>query len=319
MIKINIQTGHPLDATSFYRAFGVWNELSRGTDIQLFNDGSISWADTCKYDLLFMHRPYNSQHLDFIKTAQMCGVPVWADWDDDVINIPRHNPAYSIYSVNSMTDILNSKAHITVSTQGMRDNYGRGDVIINYPPVPLDFVKPQKTTKFRILWRGSNTHEADWMTAVKPLSDFLKDKKNVEFLTIGALPYFAEVVISKLVPIRKLNTLRIYDYFDLLKSSQQADVIFIPLADDKFNYAKSNCAAQEGLLTGATSVQPSFNSGYGYPYTDMLEALENCYADWNDNYLVFKEEIMADQEKVKENKKIMQEKRMETLNKLIKL
>lgn len=259
--NINIVTDAPNDSTSFYRAHGVFNQLRKKSDINisLFDDKQFGWNTVGKYDILYLHRPNNNQHLEIAAIAKKNGVPLWIDFDDDIMNIPQTNPAYRAFSGSKqiIKDIVNMADYVSTSTRALKDNMvsacqadaTKFTVLPNFVPLDnLRFNAPRKRAKFRILWRGSATHEADWATCLPYFVEFLKKYgKDCEFINIGDMPLMAKLEIAKYTQVTTHAGRRLIDYLLLLSTGELGDFIFVPLEDNAFNHAK--CLTSDTFLS----------------------------------------------------------------------
>lgn len=308
--NINIVTDAPNDSTSFYRAHGVFNQLRKKADfnIALFDDKSFGWNTVGKYDILYLHRPNNSQHLEIAAIAKKNGVPLWIDFDDDIINIPQTNPAYRVFAPNKqiIKDIVQMADYVSTSTKSLKDNLvsacqadsTKFYVLPNFIPLDnLRFHTPRKQGKFRILWRGSGTHEADWAVCLPYFVEFLKKYgKDCEFINIGDMPLIAKLEIAKHTQVTTHAGRRLIDYLLLLSTGVLGDFAFVPLEDNLFNRSKSDIACQEGLVGGMPSLIPEWNKvnkgeyeSYEYHVLGAIpDTLGEAFNLWNDDYEAYR-------------------------------
>lgn len=324
MKVVNIFTPHPQDGTSFYRAWGVFNQIAKRENLPVVFSGSNidQWSDVGRYQLVYMHRTHNDSHLRYIQTARRLSIPVWTDWDDDLINVPKYNPAAKIYENNVLADIISHSDVVSVTTKAMADNYTapQANVIENFIPLEVKYLEPVKKDKFRIFWRGSNTHDTDFYVHKMNLYKFIKDKTDVEFICMGDIPVNVIYDLQKLCPVKKINAAEILLYLHFLQKENIADIVFVPLEDNPFNRAKSDCAVRECLLNGILSVTPEWNNSSVYAYTDNLqEQLENAYTLWKNNYNDFASKVVFQQRKAKEHAEKNYKKRVEILKNMLNL
>lgn len=326
MKRVNIWTGSPQDGTSYYRAWGVFNQIARRENLPIFFDQTDKggWDIFGKYDLVFMHRVHDKTHADYIAAAQGI-VPLWLDFDDDLINVPKSNPTYRSYAGSMTLQMLPMADIVTASTQGILDNYNHpGEVIENFIPIDgLRYNVPQKGSRFRVMWRGSATHGMDWRDFRVPLMKFLKGKKDVEFISIGAIPELVLADIQTLVNTRVIEGIPdVYRYMRFFEKEQLADVCYVPLATNLFNRAKSDCAVKEALVNGAISITPAWNNNDLYFYNTPEQsqgALEQAYEKWSKNYSGFADEVVAQQEQAKKDAEKNYSKRLDILKNILNL
>ena len=77
-MKILIYCPQPTDATSFYRAYGVFSFIP-GVDLVPFRGESNTWADLIDIDVAFFQRPYLPQTVQTMEYLKRMGKPVWID------------------------------------------------------------------------------------------------------------------------------------------------------------------------------------------------------------------------------------------------
>lgn len=336
LLNINVFTDAPNDSTSFYRAWGVFNQIRKRTDLplNLLEEPRFGWNTINKFDLCYMHRANSQDHLDAVTICKKNNIPVWVDYDDDLVNIPKHNPAYRVFSdkKDKIKDILSLADVITVSTQALKDNYiaalqaggSKIEVVENFVPFDnLPFNIPQKRGgKFRILWRGSNTHEMDWIVFKDAFIAFLKlHPDKIKFINIGDMPMAIKMEIAQYCEVENVQGRRLIDYLLWLRTGV-ADCIFVPLEDIPFNAAKSDIAVQEGLIGGMDAVCPKWNSDAFYAYENVQEAtdmLDSVYTDWHENYEDYKKGIVRAQNDMKEKYQQRFDKRLNILKNILKV
>ncbi len=97
---------------------------------------------------------------------------------------------------------------------------------------------------------GSTTHGKDWQVMEAVLPRILKDHGNAALLLQGFVPDYLKPLICK-YPERVYadDAFRSYEEYPMVV--RQADIVLCPvIPDDKFNLAKSNIKAVEGLAAG---------------------------------------------------------------------
>jgi hypothetical protein len=324
MKRVNLWTPHPTDGTSFYRAWGVFNQIARNENLPIIFESTNkgAWNDFMGYDLIFMHRPHDLSHVKYCQLAKRY-TKIWMDWDDDILNIPTYNPTYNSYKGNSVVELVKLADMVTTSTQPLLDSYNAdGHVIENYIPLlELKYNKPMRGDKFRIVWRGSNTHDMDWYTHIEDMSKFLNGKKDVEFVLIGDVHFTIEQRINQFCGIRKIQGMDTSTYFEFLQGNQVGDLLFVPLQENLFNKSKSDCAVLEGLVNGMISITPEWNNSDTYTYkgTHLVSVLNKAYNAWKNDYSSFSDEVVSQQAKAKQKAKINYQKRLNILKNILSL
>lgn len=279
MTKVLLVCPDITDACSFYRGAGVFNYLP--VTVTVAGKG-VSWADITAHDVVYLQRPFNLEHCQIINLAKACRVKVWCDFDDDVFNVPEHNPAYKVYSSarvrSQIAYCLKEADTVTVSTENLRNAFAdiREEIHVVENAVNDFILRPNEVDEpfgMGLVWRGSNTHNADvghykdaitvaankakW-TFIGPCAPFTKKLSNSEHLPFSPLPF----------------------YFNHLRDLQPHALV-IPLVDNALNLSKSDVAYQEGLWAGAHVVCPNYGAfkGKGFNYEigsndSFLQAIE---------------------------------------------
>jgi hypothetical protein len=338
--KINITAPDPTDGTSFYRAWGVFNELVKTADRSLLLNGEsqLSWLTIGMWDLAFFQRPFTPKH--FTKMVSCINfpsrVPTWVDYDDNLLAVPPDNPGARIYdSPEAKLQIKNFLEHadlVTVSTQGLADQFAKYRskeanekrpiyVIENYLPIKMQYAQPStdRSGPFRIFWRGSQTHEADWEVHVDDIVEWSKTK-DVELVCVGWVPHHVvNVFRSAGIKVKVYGIMEIIDYLMWMSRGNIADVGIYPLANNDFNRAKSDIFHQECLLAGMTSVGPDWwGHAFGYEPGNMTDQLEAAYQKWYQPN-TYKDFVKQQQLNNDERKRKNKEKRMQLLYNMLDL
>jgi hypothetical protein len=323
MKKVNLWTPHPTDGTSFYRAWGVFNQIARKENLPIVFESSNkgSWSDFTGYDLIFMHRPHDESHVRYCQLAKRY-TKIWMDWDDDILNIPTDNPTHDAYNTNSVVKLVQLADMITTSTEPLMDSYNaNGEVIQNYIPLDVTYNKPMRTDKFRVVWRGSNTHDLDFFDNMPELLKFLNGKKDIEFVFVGDVSPICMREVNKHCAIRKIKGMDTSTYFEFLQGKQVGDVLYVPLNESLFNKSKSDCAVLEGLVNGMLSITPEWNNPdtYAYKKGELYSALNQAYNTWKDGYAAMSDEVVTQQKKAQDRAKINYHKRLGILKTMLSL
>ncbi len=271
--KIYALVPNRIDATSFYRASGPFSDLKKRyrdkIDIEYTNNESISWETLGARDILFMQRPYADNHLEVVKMARMNNMPIWIDYDDNLFEVPKDNPAYDLYNnedvKRNIATIIASADVVTVSTSTLKSHFGTLNkniiVIPNsintrlFPRVEIDYKNAPKV----VFWRGSNTHTRDLMYYSEEIIKLITKHKDWTWLFLGYNPWFVNGALSDQDQKRILFHKGIdpVEYMRKIMKLQPM-ISHVPLFDCKFNKAKSNIAYLETAISGATCTCPDF-------------------------------------------------------------
>ena len=179
--KILIVTPYPVDANSFWRCMGPMSYMAKHfeefsiTLSEMNKGGTISWVEVGQYDMIFMHRPCRPDDLIIMQIAYNMNIPVWVDYDDWLFEIPSWNPNAQLYNnmamQSNMAQALACADIVSVSTTELYNQYRA----VNPNTVIIPNAYRSDLFKFRkenleerndfALWRGSNTHDGDLLSA----------------------------------------------------------------------------------------------------------------------------------------------------------
>lgn len=260
------------DGSSYYRMQGVMPYINDPeislTDISHLN--ILSWATALPYDTIIIQRPHTEHHAGAILQAQIMGIKVIIDLDDDVLNVPEHNPAYEIYNGHNrkyVHECILYADEIWCSTEGIKKECSRYNKNIHViPNAHNDYMFPVEQKKLfnagsnMITYRGGRTHILDLFEKMHQIADVMNENPDHEFRFIGTQSYELESLTrenhsytSRLPVIQYLRYL--YDLNPLL--------MLCPLQNNKLNRSKSNISWMEATYAGAgfigNKTLPEFN------------------------------------------------------------
>lgn len=284
MSKVLFLSYNRNDSCSFYRSAGVVADLRRKTphNITVMQwTGAMDWSIITSYDLIIFQRPYNKTSLSLLSYIKACGIPIWVDYDDNLLDIPIYNEAFDIYGdeeKDAIKKILALADVVTVTTDELKHSFAEWSDKIQVIPNAFNdliFQRPDKLPKRdnRVLWRGTNTHIGDIMAFERAINKVAADFKDTQFLYMGYRPWFLEPINNARV---KSQDIIVY-FQSLLKLAPK--IMQVPLHDNNFNRCKSDIAAIEGTFAGAVSVVPSWwNIPSCLSYTDEQSYYDALYA-----------------------------------------
>lgn len=268
MKKVLVYSPNPLDGVSFYRQWGPLSQLHE--KIQAFsfpNDPAqiTHWTYFLNYDICLFSRPHRLQDLAFAEECKKWGLPIWLDYDDALLEIPKDNPVSDTFSsdhskaiilkVIELADVITTSSHlIKKQFEGM----GKKNVI--RVPNALDdrFLRyaknPKKSGVNQITaWRGSESHLRDLLYYGSAIQKALKSQ-NQKALFWGIYPTFLE---GSGVGFQFEKTRNQIDFIRAFTQCFPAELI-VPLVDHYFNRVKSNLAWLDGTLAGAVCLVPDW-------------------------------------------------------------
>jgi hypothetical protein len=238
------------DGCSWYRALGPLRHLSRFAmpELEFVHIGANpTWSSFFNCDAVFIQRPHTQSALEWVEAARLAKVPVWLDADDDLFHVPPGHSAYFAFqrTQESLKRILEAVTVISVSTQALADTlrqYTQAEIFIIPNAVDETYIDPAPMRELDpafLTWRGSNTHREDMEIAKALMTD-----ENIKMHYWGALPPWVRGghdMISPWVPA---------SLFPHQLKLTPAGCLIVPLLDNKFNRAKSNCSWLEATWAG---------------------------------------------------------------------
>jgi hypothetical protein len=233
----------------------------------MVEDREINWSTMVGYDGVIIQRPHERSHLQAVKIAVDLGIPVVVDYDDYLSGLPRDNPSYRYYDGcdETIQEILSLADRVVVSTDWLAGRYG-GEVVRNELPVNWRTgVLGHSSDKIRIVWRGSRTHEGDWLACLSEACEVSREYRNqIEWIFVGAPPFFVLERMRKIVPCHLVDELPIDRYWNFMFRRDEAlgEIIYVPLADSVFNQCKSNIAEIEGVYAGCLPAVPGWHDEF---------------------------------------------------------
>lgn len=265
---------NPNDATSYYRAMGPLTALKRSMGLNLRFDAKVTWATMKQVDAVFLQRPSSVDDVKIIEIAKNCGVPVWVDYDDNLLEVTPDNPSFFHYFKSDMkkriTFCLSSADAVSVSTKELGRCFSVHNKNIHVIPNAVDDQKemflnpPQKDGPKKVLWRGTNTHAKDIWEYSDQIIGVAKANKDVSWNFMGFYPWF---LADKLGKVEVSAPTDIMNFFHALKNARPS-VVMVPLCDTVFNRCKSNIAWLESTWAGALVVAPNWEEWAGLVYYD---------------------------------------------------
>lgn len=268
-MKILLLTQNKVDTTSFYRANGVFKNLNKQMAGKLQIDSydrkafKLSWADLVLYDLVFMQRPFDNTFLNLARYIKDLSIPLWIDYDDNLLAIPQDNPSFETYSnpqiKKNIVEFLKIADVVTVSTNELKNQFFDINKKVVVIPNALNteiFKIEQLNTKRNnvIMWRGSNTHQYDLFSFMGQIHNIATNANPWQLVFFGFYPW----MLSNFENVKHYPTMDVLPYHKNIKQLAP-NAMMVPLADHLFNRCKSNIAALEGIFAGAVCVVPNWD------------------------------------------------------------
>lgn len=289
MIRVLTFAPAIVDGTSFYRLGGVMPYLEKEySDIHIKDisgKDNLDWYDYISYDIVVFQRPFIKSHLNTILMLKMMGVKVIIDYDDDVLNLPIHNPYYHNYKSNEKTiqDIVKIVDHVWVSTIGLKETFSKyNDNITIVPNSHNDYLFPVNNKKEfndktkTVAYRGGTTHELDVYSNMEDWLHIINKNKNTKFYFFGArFPYLESKCGDNYLIVPGTHILEYFKNFQ----DVNPNIFIYTLENTKFNQGKSNISWIEATYAGAAVISPEYLNEFIKPgisnYKDSFKDLFN--------------------------------------------
>lgn len=264
MKTIGVHTPNPKDATSFYRAFGPFSELTKDFNVIIMDQKPLTWVDVAPIDILFLHRPFSETHAQMADMAKTAGKKLWLDFDDDLFNVHHSNKNFHRYDnpqvANLIKSIIRKADIVTSSTSPLCEMYRETSknphdmVIENAIPdhitAGLHVKSAKRLPRKMVLWRGTEHHEMNLLYFKDQIIKAIKEFPDWVFCFMGYRPWY---IMEHGNPGQSWFTLEpeILNYLGRLTEINAA-IQIVPLADTVFNRAKSSIAYMEGAAFGGS-------------------------------------------------------------------
>lgn len=262
-MKVFAVCPHLHDSQSWWRAMGPLQDMVRVDQISLETPSQITWVNLRSCSLLFLQRPFDSRGVGIMQMAHSQGTPVVCDFDDDLWDLPKGNPAYIQYTPewkDAARQCAVGADAVIVSTEQLAERVrsfkpkGKVHVIKNALP---DFYKwrngPLSKT---VWWRGGDYHRHDIKHVVPQLIEIINKNPDWHWLFGGSNPFEITENITH-DNHSSHSPIPIPEYHVKLQHVAPA-IIINPLQDHPFNHSKSNIGWIEAALAGSALLAPDF-------------------------------------------------------------
>jgi len=266
-MKILALTPSATDTCSFYRSGGIFPDLQKklNCDIRFSQWDKIilHWQELIKYDLVMLQRPYSSEHLSLCGYLKELQIPLWIDWDDNLLALGADNPKYELYDAPARENIkkmIGMADAVTVTTNDLKKAYEPLNKDIRVIPNAFnDHIFKRRELKSgrapMMFWRGSDTHQYDVMRYSSAINQAMKNFPEWQFLFMGYFPYFLDQQNNTY----KMGAMDVVYYFNNVRNFSPT-LLHVPLFDSPFNRAKSNIAYIEAAYFGAVCLAPDWDA-----------------------------------------------------------
>lgn len=266
-IRVLVADAKPWTVPSFYRTVGPLLADPR-YEVKMMGQKNLTWVDLAQADVFCLPRVATNDELLLLELAKSAKIPVWVDYDDNLLDVPVSNPCYIEYTQPSARQsILLALAEadlVTVSTdylqevmQPARPDKSLPVVVVRNglnPNWPKHAATHTRSDTF--YWRGSSSHIMDVTAYADAIAAGLPE--TATFQALGWFPWpLAKKVLEKTDNLAFTKELPINMFFRELENSGAACCL-VPLEDNPFNRSKSNIAQLEAIAVGALAIVPDW-------------------------------------------------------------
>lgn len=252
------------DGCAFYRSVGPWSVLAKKhPEIRVEYVNKPSWADVKLADVLFLQRPAMKDVTKAVNAAKQFGTKIIVDFDDDLFQVPRDNPAHEFYcgAASEMKLFLQLADLVMVSTSELKNRFSEFNKNIHVVPNAVDECLLQyrnsENCKNIVMWRGTSTHNRDVASVSKELVAAARKYPEYKFAFLGCDPCAWDVSEKMKEPIVITTPMTPVTFFSTI-CFLKPKIMIVPLHDIPFNRAKSNIAALEATVAGAAVLAPNW-------------------------------------------------------------
>jgi hypothetical protein len=259
IIRVGAVINAPLGACSYYRSIGPYSKIEN-VFFNILDKGN--WSVYSNIDILYLERPVLQPFIDGIELAKSFNIPVIIDFDDDLFNIPKYNPAYNFYLKKQTRDNIKKACNladvITVTTPRLQKLYSEwnDNVILienSWNDINFPFEIKNASENKIINWRGSATHRDDLLSYKNGILNSSLKLNDWKWSWMGKdIDFITNHVKNKIL----FEESEIIKYFNNLFNLSPA-IQIVPLENNIFNEGKSNISWIEATWAGAVTVGPN--------------------------------------------------------------
>ena len=265
-----------IDGSSMVRCFSPLDALARQNLIEL--KGRLDYFSS---DVVIFQRSWTQARIELMKSLQRHGIRCVVDLDDDILNVPKCNPAFQEYSQPSFQatakKLLKTADGIFCSTKDLVDKYKFYNKTFHIPNgVDLTKWEPRKFNQnlpIRVGFAGSVSHIGD-LDLLNGTFLRLAERygNHLRFCFFGTAPtlLFTELGTRFHHLIDLIDNVKVLDYPDTLRSTK-IDIGLVPLVKNSFNQSRSNLKWLEYTAIGAVTIASCF--GAYSELTDRQDAM----------------------------------------------
>jgi len=266
-IRVLVVSSDLQNPSHFYRNVGPLAADPR-FGLNFVTPEDLSYVQLQHADIVAFSNVHHEEELRAMELAKAAHVPVWVDFDDNLLEVPEEHPSYIefasqgtrqavILAIQEADLVTTSTDHLTAVFQPARRD-GTAKVVTLRNGLNQRWPKraPIHNRTDTFAWRGNNTQLRDMLEYGAAIAAGVP-----ETATFHALGWFPWPLMNALQQrnenINYAKELPINAYFRELENSG-AVVLVVPLADTAFNRCKSNVAQLEAIGIGALAIVPDW-------------------------------------------------------------
>lgn len=243
------------EASAFYRCIIPAMAVTSAGKIVAHVSRTKIAREALDYKVIVFQLDYSPATLRLAQQLRKMGKKVVFEVDDAFDALEEWHPGYAHYKDSGVQEQIKSIMAevdlVTVTTEYLKDRYSalaRRVAIVPNCITLSDWPKAEANTDgtHRVLWAGSPSHFGDLQIVGKALSTFAKAYPQVRLVFFGRKPVGLDCDEKQI----EFHEWAEFKDFPVKLADLKADVAIAPLADSKFNYAKSNLRLIQYAATG---------------------------------------------------------------------
>lgn len=259
------------DPTSWYRGKGPLCALEKEGLITIkvppapspTAPASLNWSFYKSCDLFFMQRPSHPDHFQIMCQLKDMGIPIWVDFDDDNLSVPKDNQMYAQYAEMRVKEaIVNLTRHadiLTVSTQFLKnkyDIYRPQDKACIVVPNALDETLlhlrkiPERPRDKTLLWRGTPSHTRNLKVIENEIIRIALENPAWRFTFFGLDPID---ITDQIKNFQLIPFVGIHDFYKHL-CVLHASALYYSLGSNDHSQARSHVVWLEATFAGTMTI-----------------------------------------------------------------
>lgn len=251
------------DPTSYYRGIGPLSMLQKQMpELEFLFPNPVNWATLKLCDIIFMQRPAVPDHFNALMMCKDEGIPVWVDFDDDNLSVPKDNPTYHMYSQMPIKDAIVKLARwcdvLTVSTEKLKKKfsvYNKNCFVV--PNAVDDFLLrlrnlPTSPREKILFWRGTPTHNRNLQVIQSEVISLGKENPTWKFGFMGHDPID---ITDQLKNSQVWPAYPIKEYFKFICQIHPTACYYV-LAQNDHSQARSHVSWLEATFSNTLFIGP---------------------------------------------------------------